>query len=87
MSLAMRVAQGVTAPSTVHDTFPSVARVGKGERISQADSRFLIVLSCSQISPSSSFVLELFASFQIPSTAHSNGVHPPRLSLLVRERA
>jgi hypothetical protein len=27
-------AQGVTAPNIVHDAFPSIARVGKGERIS-----------------------------------------------------
>jgi hypothetical protein len=37
LSLAMWVAQGMTAPSTAHDAFPTIARVGKGERISLAD--------------------------------------------------
>jgi hypothetical protein len=79
----MRVTQGVIAPSIVHDDFPSIARVGKGERISQADSCSLIMFSCAQTSPSSSFVLELSATFQISSTTHDNGVHPPCLSLPV----
>jgi hypothetical protein len=80
-SLVMRVAQGVTTPSTAHDAFPSVARVGKG-----GESHRLILLSCIQISLPSSFVLELSASFQIPSTTRGNDIHPHRLSLLVRER-
>jgi hypothetical protein len=50
------------------------------------DSQSLIVLYGAQISPSSSFILELSASSQIPSTAHGNGVHPPHLLLPVRER-
>jgi hypothetical protein len=36
------------APSIVHNAFPSIMRVGKEERISQADSRSLILLSCAQ---------------------------------------
>jgi hypothetical protein len=31
-------------------------------------------------------VLELSTAFQIPSTNHGNGIHPPRLSLQVREQ-
>jgi hypothetical protein len=63
LSLVMRVAQGVMAPSTAHDAFPSITRVGKGERISMADSRSLILVSCAQTSLLSSFTLELSASF------------------------
>jgi hypothetical protein len=86
LSLAMWVAQGMTAPSTAHDAFPTIARVGKGERISLADSRSLILVSCAHTSPSSSFALELSATFQIPSTACGNGVQPLYLLLPIKQR-
>jgi hypothetical protein len=86
MSLVMRFAQGVMAPSTAHDAFPSVVRMGKGERMSQVDLCPLILLSCAQTSLSSSDALELSANFQIPSTAHGNGIHALHLSLPIGER-
>jgi hypothetical protein len=86
MSLAMRVAQGVTSPSSVHDAFPSVTRVGKGERILLADSHSLILVSCVRTSPPSPFALELSATFQILSTAHSNGDQLLRLSFPIGRR-
>jgi hypothetical protein len=79
----MRVAQGVTSPSNVHDSFPSVVRVGKGERISLADSCSLILVSYVRTSQHSPFALELSATFRIPSTTRSNGVQPPHLSFLI----
>jgi hypothetical protein len=82
----MWVAQGLMAPSTLHDAFPSIMRVGKGERISQVDSRSLVLLSCAQTSSFSSFALEVSASFQIPSSFHSNGIQPLRILLPIGER-
>jgi hypothetical protein len=86
LSPVMWVAQRVTISSIAHDAFPSVARVGKGERISLADSRSLVLVSCILTSPHCPFALEFFATFQIPSTVHSNGVQPPRLSFLIGRR-
>jgi hypothetical protein len=57
-----------------------------GERISLTDSRSLILVPCTRTSQFSSFALELSASFQIPSTARGNGIHPLNLSLPIGEQ-